>query len=78
MSIRQEAVIAVGPHAFCCRRLPTQRTANGLDDPPTGLRVEFDFFGHVRLVEERLRNPNPSRVADLHDPRPDGFHVITV
>jgi hypothetical protein len=52
-------------------------TASGSDDQPTGLRVDFDFVGPVRLVEERPRNPNPSRVADLHDPHV-GLHVITV
>jgi hypothetical protein len=45
-------------------------TASGSDDQPTGLRVDFDFFGQMRLVKERLGNPNPSRVTNPHDPRP--------
>jgi hypothetical protein len=39
-----------------------------LDDEPTGLRVDFDFFGEMGLVEERLRNPNAPRVSDPRDP----------
>jgi hypothetical protein len=42
--------------------------ASSLDDEPAGLRVDFDFFGEMSLVEERLRNPNAPRVSDPHDP----------
>ena len=48
-----------------------------LDDQPARLGVEFDFLGEIRFVEQRLGNPDPPGISDLHDSGLRG-HVITV
>ena len=45
---------------------------------PARLRVELDFFGQIRFVQERLGNPNPPRIADLHNARPGGHRNYSV
>ena len=45
------------------------RPANPLDDQPARLCMEFDFFGQIRFVEERLGDPDPPRIADSDDAR---------
>jgi hypothetical protein len=75
--IVKEAIVVASPHAFRGCRPPASGMASGLDDQPARLRVEFDFFGQIRFLEERLGNPDPPRIADLYDPRLRS-HVITV
>jgi len=65
----EKSIVAAGPHSLC-RRRPTGATmASSLDHQPAGLRMQFDFFGQIRFIEQHLRDPNSSRIADPHDTR---------
>jgi hypothetical protein len=72
----EESVVAPSLHALgSCG--PPGSMASGLDDQPARLRMKFDFFSQIRFIEQRLRDPNSSRIADPDD-APFGGNVITV
>jgi hypothetical protein len=37
------------------------------DDEAVALHLDLDLFLEARLVKERLRDPNPLRVADAYE-----------
>lgn len=65
--------LAHGPRGPC----PTgTRPPRRLDDKPSRLSVHFDLVWELCLIEEKLREADAPRVADLHDAALDG-HVPT-
>jgi hypothetical protein len=65
----EESVVAPSLHALGSCGPPGSRMASGLDDRPARLRMKFDFFSQIRFIEQRLRDPNSSRIADPDDAR---------
>lgn len=58
-------------------RIPTITWARrGADDQLVALDRDFHFSTKSNLVDERLRNPNAPRVADLDNGRFDYVHAI--
>jgi len=43
--------------------------AYGFDDEPSWLGVELHLVGEFGFLEQRLWNPDATRVADAHDAR---------
>ena len=65
--------LAHGPRGLCpAGARPPRR----LDDKPSRLSVHFDLVWELCLIEEKLREADASRVADLHDAGL-GAHVPT-
>jgi hypothetical protein len=48
-----------------------------LDDEPSRLRVQLDFVGQLRLLQQDFRDADPTGVADADDASL-GRHVITL
>jgi hypothetical protein len=74
----EEPIIAAGPHALCGCRPPAPWMASGLDDQPARFSMELNFFRKIRLIEQRLGDTNPARIADPDDARLRGHCAYSV
>ena len=64
-------------HGPCRLRPAGARSPRRLNDKPSRLSVHFDLVGELRLIEEKLRDANAARIANLDDARL-GRHVPTL
>ena len=61
-------------------RPPMSRPSRRTHDDPAWLGVEFHFLRKLRLIQQRLRDPNATGIADANDARRSGhsdYIVIT-
>jgi hypothetical protein len=56
---------------------PGARSPRGSNDQPPGVRLQLDFLGQLRLLQQSPGHSDSLRIADSNDPRL-GAHVITL
>jgi hypothetical protein len=69
----KEPILTSGAHLPGGICPPVSRPPNRFDDYAAGYRVELDFLGEIRLIDQRFWQADSSGVPNSNDPRLQWF-----